>query len=333
MTKISIIMPAYNASKFISEAIESIIRQTFKEWELLIVDDCSTDDTVNIVEEYCKKNPKISLIKREKNSGGARLPRADAALAATTELIMTFDADDFLDKDYVEKMYIRKIETQAEIVLSTLCLCDIKGKPSGKRIPAKNFNLNITLTGKEATTYLLGEVAISVSGLLVNKDIYIKNITTANSKENNNSYVDEIDQRYLLFSCKTVAFADTTYYYRQHSESLMHQTGIKRYDILNTLRVIYKFAIEHYTDKKIFQKLDNEFINNLLYCLRDYYYYNHNKSSNSNKIKHIIQQAYVYMKHEGMLAYSTKQKICTKSYHIMFAISFIYAKILKLKNK
>ena len=325
-------MPAYNAGKYISTAIKSILAQTFKEWELVITDDCSTDDTVDIVESFCKEDKRIKLIKRGMNSGGARLPRRESALATSTELIMTYDADDFLDTDYIEKMYNRKIETGSDIVLSTLHLCNTDGESTGNSIPKSNFDIDQTLTGEEATKFLLGEVSISVNGLLIDKKIYINNITTSNPEQNGFAYVDEIDQRRLLFSCNKVSFARTKYHYRQHQASLMHKKDIKRYNFLTTSTSIYEFAKTNYTDLSVLRKLQKDYISNLMYCQRDYYFYRHYKAEFAKEATKIIKDAFEYAKKEKMLAVGGKQKISMFSYYTFKAISCIYAFFLRTRN-
>lgn len=325
-------MPAYNAEKYISQAIDSIIAQTFKEWELVIADDCSTDNTVEIIEEYQKEHKNIRLIRRSANSGGARLPRMEAALATSAVLIMTYDADDFLDTDYIEKMYKRKMETGSNIVLSTLHLCNSDGKPKGISIPKSDFDFDSTMTGKEATKYLLGEVAISVNGLLIDRGIYINNITTSNPEQNCFAYVDEIDQRRLLFSCNKVAFAKTKYHYRQHSESLMHLKDIKRYNFLTANTAIYEFAKKNYTDYSVFRKMQKDYISNLMYCQRDFYFYNHHKTKFANEATKIIKDAFEYAKKEKMQAQGSKQRISMFSYITFKSISHIYAILLKIKK-
>ena len=67
MPKISIVLPTYNGEKYIQESIESIINQTFKDWELIIVNDCSNDDTSLIVNEYIKKDNRIRVINNNEN--------------------------------------------------------------------------------------------------------------------------------------------------------------------------------------------------------------------------------------------------------------------------
>lgn len=333
MPKISVIMPAYNVGKYIRTAIYTILEQTFKDWELIITDDCSTDNTVDIIEGFCKKHHNIRLIRRINNSGGARLPRKEAAHASTGDFIMTYDADDFLDNDYIEKMYNRLLETKANIVLGTLYFCNDKGELNGHFIPKTSFPLKNIMSGKDATKLLLGEVAISVSGLLIERQKYLDNISSGKCEEDNYSYVDEIDQRRLLFSCEKVAFADTKYYYRQHSESLMHKKDIKRYNFLQTSKIIYEFAKTHYTENDIFIKLQKDYIQSLMFCQRDYYRYKHNKTPFSKKATRIIKDSFKYAKQERMLAHGFKQKVCMHSYFTFKIVTYIYNLFLRIKNK
>ena len=66
--KISIVLPCYNGAKMIGEAIESVIAQTYKDWELIIVNDCSTDNTLEVAECYAAKDKRIRVLSNEKNS-------------------------------------------------------------------------------------------------------------------------------------------------------------------------------------------------------------------------------------------------------------------------
>ena len=91
---VSIITPAYNAARFIGETIESVLRQTYPHWELLIVDDCSTDDSVKIINQYSIKDPRIKLLSTDKNTGSPSEPRNIALEAAMGRYIALLDADD-----------------------------------------------------------------------------------------------------------------------------------------------------------------------------------------------------------------------------------------------
>ena len=88
---VSVIMPSWNTGKFIAESIQSVINQTYKNWELIIVDDCSTDNTDEIVGKFI--DIRIKYLKNEKNSGAA-LTRNRALREAKGEWIAFLDSDD-----------------------------------------------------------------------------------------------------------------------------------------------------------------------------------------------------------------------------------------------
>ncbi len=91
--KVSIIMPNYNCEKFIAETINSVLSETYTNWELLIVDDCSTDKSIDIIKDYCEKDSRIKLFINEKNSGAAAT-RNRAIKEATGRWIAFLDSDD-----------------------------------------------------------------------------------------------------------------------------------------------------------------------------------------------------------------------------------------------
>lgn len=100
---ISIIMPCYNAGLFISDSINSVIGQTFPHWELLIVDDCSSDDSVKIINQYIKADNRIKLFSIERNSGTAYIPRNLGVENAIGDYIAFLDTDDIWLPEKLEK--------------------------------------------------------------------------------------------------------------------------------------------------------------------------------------------------------------------------------------
>lgn len=99
-TLVSIIMPAYNCERFIAEAIRSVLAQTYTEWELLIVDDCSTDKTAEVVASF--HDPRIHYQRNEQNMGAA-LTRNKAIREAKGRYIAFLDADDTWLPEKLEK--------------------------------------------------------------------------------------------------------------------------------------------------------------------------------------------------------------------------------------
>lgn len=98
---VSIIMPSWNTAKFIAESIQCVINQTYQNWELLIVDDCSTDDSDVVVGPFLK-DPRIKYFHNEKNSGAA-LTRNKALREAQGEWIAFLDSDDLWMPEKLEK--------------------------------------------------------------------------------------------------------------------------------------------------------------------------------------------------------------------------------------
>lgn len=99
---VSVVMPSYNAEKYISEAIQSVIAQTYENWELLIIDDCSTDSTANIVKQFSDVDSRITLYSNPKNMGVA-LTRNKGMNLANGSWIALLDSDDVWHKDKLEK--------------------------------------------------------------------------------------------------------------------------------------------------------------------------------------------------------------------------------------
>lgn len=101
--KVSVIMPCYNAGKHISEAIDSVLSQTYCNLELIVVDDNSTDNSFSIIEEYAGKDKRVKFFRTKFNSGSAAMPRNVGIQHATGEYIAFLDADDVWIKDKLEQ--------------------------------------------------------------------------------------------------------------------------------------------------------------------------------------------------------------------------------------
>ena len=113
-TVFSVIMPAYNSSEHIAEAIDSMLNQTFQAFELIIVDDGSTDDTLSIVNEYAARDNRIRII--EQQNGGVGAARNTGIEAAQYDWIALFDSDDIAFTDRFEKQ-VKAITEDPELIV------------------------------------------------------------------------------------------------------------------------------------------------------------------------------------------------------------------------
>lgn len=131
---ISVIVPVHNAEKYINYCIASIKNQSFSNIELILVDDCSTDNTRNIIESNIKDNVRLNNIiylKNKKNMG-AGYSRNRGLDVANGKYLVFLDADDFFCVDMIEKLYLKAEETCADIVICNCYLFDDNSKHSKK---------------------------------------------------------------------------------------------------------------------------------------------------------------------------------------------------------
>jgi len=99
---VSVVIPAYNASKMITETLESVANQTYSNYEVIIVDDCSTDNTYDICKAYCSKSEKFRIIKTKSNFGCPGGPRNLGVKNATGKYVAFLDADDLWHRNKLE---------------------------------------------------------------------------------------------------------------------------------------------------------------------------------------------------------------------------------------
>ena len=119
--KISIIVPCYNAEKFLHKCLDSLINQTLTDVEIICVNDCAKDSTAEILEEYAKSDKRISIVTHEKNQGLSAARNSGIAVAKG-EYISFIDSDDFADVTMMEKLYNKAIKTGADLVIGNLDL-------------------------------------------------------------------------------------------------------------------------------------------------------------------------------------------------------------------
>ncbi|HOB23257.1 MAG TPA: glycosyltransferase [Kaistella sp.] len=121
MPEVSIITPCYNSSKFLQQTIDSVLNQTFTDWEWLITDDKSTDHSVEIIRKV--NDERIKLTVAEKN-GGAGHARNLSLEKATGRFITFLDADDFWEPNFLEEMVSFMKKENAELAYSNYSRCD-----------------------------------------------------------------------------------------------------------------------------------------------------------------------------------------------------------------
>ena len=133
---VSIIMPCYNASAFLKETLDSVLAQTYQNFELLITDDCSTDDSVAVIRSF--GDPRIKLFHNEKNSGAAET-RNRSIRHASGKWIAFLDSDDLWEKDKLEKHLNFMVEKGVALSMTYYRIMNAEGEIVKEYCPSKEF--------------------------------------------------------------------------------------------------------------------------------------------------------------------------------------------------
>ena len=179
MPKVSVIMPAYNAEKTVAQAINSVTRQTFGDFELIVVDDCSKDSTVAVIEDLAKNDGRIVLLKNKENSGVSKTRNYGVSMAKG-ELIAFLDSDDMWREDKLEKqLEIFEKNTEAVISYTASSFIDNDGNP-----------YNYVMQAEEKTDYktLLKKNLLSCSSVMIKTEV-MKGIEMPNDSMHEDYYV------------------------------------------------------------------------------------------------------------------------------------------------
>lgn len=127
MQKVSIIVPVYNVGKYLGRCIESIQKQTLTDWELILVDDCSSDNSMDVIQSYAKNDNRI-IIKRHDVNHGPMIARRWGDEIANGEYITYCDGDDILPENALQLLYNAAKNTGADIVSGNYTYVTTKGK-------------------------------------------------------------------------------------------------------------------------------------------------------------------------------------------------------------
>ncbi len=141
---ISVITPAYNAEKFISDTIDSIIKQTYTNWELLITDDCSTDETWELLQKYAANDERIKIFRLEKNSGPG-ITRNNSIKHSKGRFIAFCDSDDLWIPEKLEKQIHFLQENDVPFTFSSYQKINELGEKGGIVIAPKELSYNTLL--------------------------------------------------------------------------------------------------------------------------------------------------------------------------------------------
>ncbi len=247
---ISIIVPVYNIEKYLSRCIESVLNQTYKNWEAIFINDGSIDNSLKILEEYKKRDRRIKII--DKKNAGSGAARNDGIENSNGEYIAFLDSDDWYEKDFLEKLYNNLKENNSDVSMCNPRMVYDNIEKNNKINTYFFKSIELMKNPRE----ILGILAMPVVwNKLYRKDIIVKNMI----RFPNYSFCEDVEFLYkvFLYVNKVSKIEDDLYNYYQREDS--------------ATKKIKEEAIEQFY--KVLENLEKYIRNNFSEKLEAFYLY------------------------------------------------------------
>lgn len=235
--KISIIVPIYNNEKYCSKCIKSIVDQTYRNIEILIIDDGSTDNSLKICKEYAQKDNRIKVIHKE--NGGLSTARNLGLDNVTGEYIAFIDSDDYIHPKMIERLHSALISTKADISVCNLKYVDEDGKKI-KYYP--NHIIKNEILDRN-TVFVKSLEDFGYYYTIVWNKLYKKRLWSQYRFPIAKFHEDDFCFHHILEQCNKICCVEECfYYYVQHKGSIMAEPSIqKNLDAIEAMldRLIY----------------------------------------------------------------------------------------------
>ena len=314
---ISVIVPIYNVENYLERCVESIIHQTYKNLEIILVDDGSPDNCPQMCDEWAKKDNRIKVIHKE--NGGLSDARNAGTMIASGELVAYIDSDDWIESKMFEDMYNRMQKDGSDIVASGVNWVE----EDGSLIRVESSEIDCVLDRTESMTELLGDRKFKQH---VWNKLYkfklIKNIPFEKGK-----YHEDVFWSYqVVGSADRVSVMTKSYYnYVQRSNSIMGESySIKRLDALDAMKQRCEYMSDHFPE--LYDKALNVYIGSCMYHIQLAI----NASADKSIVKNIKDRVTYHKNGDVFENMSGKQKMWLKMFVNMPMLTCRLRNILKI---
>lgn len=242
---ISIVITAYNVEKYVEKAIQSVLNQTCKDLECIVVLDQPTDNTAEVVKQLAEKDERIKIIQNDKNLG-AGLSRRVGTQAAKGDYILLLDGDDWLSEDFIQQLYTRAEETDADIVSGGMTMINPDGSYE------IHCNGNTISQGYDKVVKFWGQKIVFMNNKLIRRHLFDK------VPYSHRRYIEDTPVIIpMLWHANKVAYIDHSgYYYRNRPESLSHTADWFKNWLYKSLCYCDLVEFFNANDPNLYQTLD-----------------------------------------------------------------------------
>ena len=221
MTKVTILVAVFNASRFLHRCLESLIGQTLKDIQIVCIDDCSTDDSLKQLKDFAARDPRVEVIALSENRGQAHA-RNEGLKVARGVYVCFVDSDDWLAPDALERCTdLFDCQPLADCVLFRVVETDESGARELRQYPLPQVE---RLSGFEAFKLSLDWTIHGV--YMIRRALH----QVYPYDESLRAFSDDNTTRIHYLKSREVLFSEGTYYYRQHPASTSHQVNARFFD-------------------------------------------------------------------------------------------------------
>lgn len=243
--KVSVIIPTFNSEKFIKRAIYSVLIQSYEDFELIIVDDCSTDNTVKIIESF--NDDRIKIVKHDVNTG-VGVARQTGLKYTTGDFVLFVDSDDYLKDDFIEMCVLLQKQENADIIYTSF---SISFPNAFQTMCAGDY-----LMEKEATLQLYYTNQIKfLTGKLIRRSLCDKIVWS------NNRIGEDCQTLYMLmYEAELVRSSSYTGYIHVWREGSLLANKPQKYVLIGSLYAeidVIKFLIEKNNKRLLDYQINN----------------------------------------------------------------------------
>lgn len=229
---ISIVTPVYNGEQFVHTAYECIVKQHYTNWEWVVVDDGSTDNTLSLLQSLAANDIRVRVY-TQLNSGSAKQPRDHAVYESVGTFIVPLDIDDLLSEDYLELMFKRHKETDADIIYPQMIFVDLNTGKIVNVLPVSDFDTQRIYKARQLVRETAPTWRIGCNGGFYRRKVWI-NMSYPEKKEPIWMNSDEVDERLYQIHARQAAFCQARYYYRNHQASITNAISPKLFHTQKT---------------------------------------------------------------------------------------------------
>lgn len=279
MPKISIIIPVYNTEKYILECLDSILNQTFRDIEIICIDDCSSDTSFNILKEYEKRDCRIIVGQNAKNLGPG-LTRNKGLKLARGEYVIFFDSDDWMREDACEILYSKLKDNDLDILICNYNLYDNIGK---RYSPSFNFPKDKNIYNKVIDYNASQELFLNwcVNSKVFKREFLLHNNLLFNELRNFEDpmhyletlirasrimVIDDILSTYRVYRRNSLTFEYVKHPHKMAESLLNFYKWVERNEELNKISLLKNYLLREYVSNNIiYYRQKNMFWNKKLY--------------------------------------------------------------------